>query len=128
MKIRGNSMTVPLKPVQANDTRDAVCKALYGRLFNWLVSNINISIDISKERRSFIGVLDIFGFENFQVNSFEQLCINYANEKVNFAENSNSFLSSNNFSISTFSSWNRRNIPAKKSNGIPFHLWIIRSV
>jgi myosin heavy subunit len=61
MKIRGQAITVPLKPEQAADTRDALSKGLYGRLFNWLVDHINLSINVG-ETKSFIGVLDIFGY------------------------------------------------------------------
>lgn len=83
-KIRNEVFRVPLKPEEASDVRDAIAKALYGRQFNWLVERINRSISKSASinARSFIGVLDIFGFENFLNNSFEQLCINYANEKL----------------------------------------------
>ncbi|CAI5446075.1 unnamed protein product [Caenorhabditis angaria] len=67
-------------------TRDALAKALYERLFSWVVSQINESINVqtsSKYSKSHvIGVLDIYGFEIFGSNSFEQLCINYCNEKL----------------------------------------------
>ena len=64
-----------------------MAKTIYGKLFNWLVEKINLSISERMNAKSgknmkFIGLLDIFGFEIFKVNSFEQLCINYANEKL----------------------------------------------
>jgi len=62
-------------------SRDALSKALYHRLFLWIVNKINSQL--SKERsQKFIGVLDIAGFEIFKVNSFDQLCINYTNERL----------------------------------------------
>jgi myosin-5 len=54
---------------------------MYGRLFDWLVQRINISFGEAKDELT-IGVLDIFGFEIFDNNAFEQFCINYANEKL----------------------------------------------
>ncbi|XP_066385776.1 protein OPAQUE1-like isoform X7 [Miscanthus floridulus] len=62
--------------------RDTLAKTVYARLFDWLVDNINKSIGQDMESRSQIGVLDIYGFECFKYNSFEQLCINFANEKL----------------------------------------------
>uniref|UniRef100_A0A8C3HJL3 Unconventional myosin-Ia n=1 Tax=Chrysemys picta bellii TaxID=8478 RepID=A0A8C3HJL3_CHRPI len=63
--------------------RDALAKNIYNRLFNWLVNRINASIKVdSSERRKVMGVLDIYGFEIFQNNSFEQFVINYCNEKL----------------------------------------------
>ncbi|CAH8641262.1 unnamed protein product [Heterobilharzia americana] len=62
---------------------EAISKSIYEKLFLWLVARINKTLD--KNRRpgaSFVGILDIAGFEIFQVNSFEQLCINYTNEKL----------------------------------------------
>lgn len=78
---RGETFTTPLNPVQASDSRDGLCKALYSSLFSWLVRGINEKIEVLVGKLS-IGVLDIFGFEDFAKNSFEQLCINYANEKL----------------------------------------------
>ncbi|XP_067673678.1 myosin heavy chain, striated muscle-like [Haliotis asinina] len=60
----------------------ALAKSLYDRVFNWLVKRVNQSLDTNKPRQFFIGVLDIAGFEIFDFNSFEQLCINYTNERL----------------------------------------------
>lgn len=59
-------------------------KAVYDRLFTWIVNKINSVIDVAdvKKRGTVIGVLDIYGFEVFDANSFEQFCINYCNEKL----------------------------------------------
>ncbi|XP_042053293.1 myosin-1-like isoform X1 [Salvia splendens] len=68
---------------QAMDTRDALAKSIYSYLFDWLVEQINKSLAVGKRRtgRS-ISILDIYGFESFERNSFEQFCINYANERL----------------------------------------------
>lgn len=65
-------------------TRDALIKAIYDRLFTWIVSMINSAIEVPKSnfKNTLIGVLDIYGFEIFDINSFEQFCINYCNEKL----------------------------------------------
>uniref|UniRef100_A0A8B9J5Q4 Myosin IHa n=1 Tax=Astyanax mexicanus TaxID=7994 RepID=A0A8B9J5Q4_ASTMX len=63
--------------------RDALAKAIYGRTFTWLVNRINESLENQDaSRKTVIGLLDIYGFEVFYVNSFEQFCINYCNEKL----------------------------------------------
>lgn len=73
----------PMTHDQASDCRDALAKSLYSNLFRWLVDQINDTIGVASTRvESFIGILDIFGFEHFETNSFEQFCINYANEKL----------------------------------------------
>ncbi|GAB0202976.1 myosin-IIIb-like [Grus japonensis] len=70
---------------QAEDARDSIAKVAYGRVFGWIVCKINEllaeNVDPEVELRE-IGILDIFGFENFAVNRFEQLCINLANEQL----------------------------------------------
>ncbi|KAF0287019.1 Myosin heavy chain, muscle [Amphibalanus amphitrite] len=60
----------------------ALAKGMYDRLFKWLVKKVNVTLDTKQKRASFIGVLDIFGFEIFDFNGFEQLCINFTNEKL----------------------------------------------
>lgn len=101
--IRGEAIFQDLNPEQAANSRDALSKALYGRTFAWLVSRLNelmatsLSSDhttvgaSAMENLQVIGVLDIFGFEIFQINSFEQLCINYANEKLQQQFNEHTF-------------------------------------
>ncbi|KJE90748.1 myosin-X [Capsaspora owczarzaki ATCC 30864] len=79
--LRGESITTPLDGAQAEESRDSLAMALYSRVFSWIITRINKTIH-AKETFLSVGVLDIFGFENFQVNSFEQFCINYANEKL----------------------------------------------
>eukprot|EP01087_Luapelamoeba_hula_P006044 TRINITY_DN16196_c0_g1_i1.p1 TRINITY_DN16196_c0_g1~~TRINITY_DN16196_c0_g1_i1.p1 ORF type:complete len:1514 (-),score=442.75 TRINITY_DN16196_c0_g1_i1:68-4609(-) len=71
-----------LNKVKAAASRDALAKGLYGRLFNWVVKKINNTLSHPSKKAYFIGVLDISGFEIFEKNSFEQLCINYTNEKL----------------------------------------------
>ncbi|XP_062521649.1 myosin-VIIa-like [Corticium candelabrum] len=80
----GEIIYSPMSKQQALDVRDAFVKGIYGRGFIWIVDKINKTIFKPKgdKGRVSIGVLDIFGFENFTMNSFEQLCINYANENL----------------------------------------------
>lgn len=77
---------VPQNPVQASTRRDAVAKSFYERMFDLIVARINQALepeeDGTDEEMLSIGVLDIYGFEIFQNNGFEQLCINYVNEKL----------------------------------------------
>ncbi|KAK2172331.1 hypothetical protein NP493_972g00051 [Ridgeia piscesae] len=83
---RGESVTTTMGTESSMDVRDAFVKGVYGRMFIWLVQKINKAIykpsQDTRHYRKSIGVLDIFGFENFGKNSFEQLCINYANENL----------------------------------------------
>ncbi|KAK3164631.1 hypothetical protein QOZ80_1AG0022100 [Eleusine coracana subsp. coracana] len=75
-------ITRTLDPDSALVSRDAFAKTIYSRLFDWIVEKINVSIGQDPNSKQLIGVLDIYGFESFKVNSFEQLCINYTNEKL----------------------------------------------
>ncbi|KFY20781.1 hypothetical protein V491_03434 [Pseudogymnoascus sp. VKM F-3775] len=82
---RGEKITSNLTQQQATVVRDSVAKFIYSSLFDWLVESINHGLateDVLSRVNSFIGVLDIYGFEHFAKNSFEQFCINYANEKL----------------------------------------------
>jgi len=84
MVVRGQEpMDISLGVDEAKAARDALAKFVFAKLFDWLVLRINKSIGTGggQKGRS-IGILDIFGFEIFQLNSFEQLCINFANEKL----------------------------------------------
>jgi myosin-5 len=89
MKTAGEVFKVPLKPALAKDTCEAWAKEIYNKLFLWLVRACNNATcaeeNYDGERKTDfgnIGLLDIFGFESFPINGFEQLCINYANEKL----------------------------------------------
>lgn len=85
---KGEELNSPLNLEQAASARDALAKAIYGRTFSWLVSKINKSLAYKGTEMhklgssSVIGLLDIYGFEVFQHNSFEQFCINFCNEKL----------------------------------------------
>eukprot|EP00946_MAST-07B_sp_MAST-7B-sp1_P004575 g4575.t1 len=83
-----------LEPPAASEARDSMIKGLYGKMFDWIVRRVNKSLNLQHSEHSdadedtalsdncVVGVLDIFGFEIFEHNSFEQLCINFANEKL----------------------------------------------
>ncbi|KAG7487450.1 hypothetical protein MATL_G00023560 [Megalops atlanticus] len=93
---RGETIVRPNTVEKAVEVRDAMGKALYGRLFSWIVNRINSLLrpdnQLSEEDKGLnIGILDIFGFENFKRNSFEQLCINIANEQIQFYFNQHIF-------------------------------------
>uniref|UniRef100_A0AAX7T6H2 Myosin VC n=1 Tax=Astatotilapia calliptera TaxID=8154 RepID=A0AAX7T6H2_ASTCA len=74
-----------VKPVpkdRAVNARDALAKHIYAHLFDCIINRINTALQVPGKQHAFIGVLDIYGFETFDINSFEQFCINYANEKL----------------------------------------------
>nr|XP_033321660.1 unconventional myosin IC isoform X1 [Megalopta genalis]XP_033321661.1 unconventional myosin IC isoform X1 [Megalopta genalis] len=81
---RGDVVVSPLNRELAIYARDALAKAVYDRLFTWLVTRLNKSLQPVHDppRKMVMGILDIYGFEIFQKNSFEQFCINYCNEKL----------------------------------------------
>lgn len=82
---RSEKIVSNLNHKQSQVVRDSVSKYIYSLLFDWLVNLINRGLcpqEVQAKIHSFIGVLDIYGFEHFKVNSFEQFCINYANEKL----------------------------------------------
>ena len=79
--VTSERIATPLRDSECVETRDALCKTLYARLFDALVRQLNEAVATSAGALT-MGVLDIYGFEIFEVNSFEQLCINYCNEKL----------------------------------------------
>lgn len=79
---RGEVVLKSMNLAKVIASRDALVKALYGRLFIWIVNKINQVLSHPEKKQMFIGVLDISGFEIFPINSLEQLCINYTNEKL----------------------------------------------
>ncbi|KAF7827472.1 myosin-1 [Senna tora] len=83
MKVGNDNIVQKLTLSQAIDARDAMAKSIYACLFDWIIEQINKSLAVGKRRtgRS-ISILDIYGFESFDRNSFEQFCINYANERL----------------------------------------------
>jgi myosin-1 len=78
----GQTTVIQLKPHEAELSRDTFAKALYDKLFDFVVDTINKSILATAKPEITIGVLDIYGFEIFEKNSFEQFCINFCNEKL----------------------------------------------
>uniref|UniRef100_A0A8C4QNP2 Uncharacterized protein n=1 Tax=Eptatretus burgeri TaxID=7764 RepID=A0A8C4QNP2_EPTBU len=93
--MRGEEIRKLYTQQQAEDARDSMAKAIYARLFSWIVLKINqLVASKSNERLTEmreIGILDIFGFEKFEMNRFEQLCINLANEQLQFFFNKHVF-------------------------------------
>eukprot|EP00755_Sulcionema_specki_P023572 Sspe_Gene.79241::Locus_49661_Transcript_1_1_Confidence_1.000_Length_3882::g.79241::m.79241/K10356/MYO1; myosin I len=66
---------------QCKEVRDALAKSIYAKIFDWVVAEVNKAFD-TKDKSLMIGILDIYGFEIFEKNGFEQFCINYVNEKL----------------------------------------------
>ena len=86
LTVNGKTIKKPQNVAMAQDKRDALAKLTYSSVFLWLVSSVNKTLNVSNsesnEKIGFIGVLDIYGFECFETNGFEQLLINYCNEKL----------------------------------------------
>jgi myosin heavy subunit len=89
LTIGGKTFKKPSTVAMAEDKRDALAKMTYSCLFLWLVQSVNSTLgqpehqdDFEEGKLGFIGVLDIYGFECFEVNGYEQLLINYCNEKL----------------------------------------------
>lgn len=81
--VQGDRVVSPISAASAIESRDALVKAIYGHIFEFIVEMINKTLHKDRPLTSgSVGILDIFGFENFDFNSFEQLCINYANENL----------------------------------------------
>ena len=80
--VNGETTIAKHTPEKAGFARDALVKIMYARLFQYLVQRINQTVDNTGRASMYIGLLDVYGFEFFEVNSFEQLCINFANEKL----------------------------------------------
>ncbi|XP_035379484.1 unconventional myosin-Vc [Electrophorus electricus] len=80
--LSSETVVKPQPMERAINARDALAKHLYAFLFDCVIRRINQALQVPGKQHSFIGVLDIYGFETFDVNSFEQFCINYANEKL----------------------------------------------
>ncbi|ODM97208.1 Unconventional myosin-XV [Orchesella cincta] len=89
--VRQEKMTTPLTIDQSLDARDAIAKVLYSNLFSWLVNRINKIVFKGDSNSVCINILDIFGFEDFKENNFEQLLINYANESLQHIMNKHIF-------------------------------------
>jgi len=90
---RSTTYNIPLPPPKAQDGRDSLAQTLYGALFQFVVDHIQgfLKRNIGSTQTQVVGVLDIFGFEIFEKNSFEQLCINFANEKLQQHFNAHTF-------------------------------------
>ncbi|XP_039753050.1 myosin heavy chain, muscle isoform X3 [Pararge aegeria] len=82
IKVGNEFVTQGRNKDQVTNSVGALCKGIFDRLFKWLVKKCNETLDTKQKRQHFIGVLDIAGFEIFDYNGFEQLCINFTNEKL----------------------------------------------
>jgi len=113
--------------VQATAVRDALAKAIYDKLFDWIVQRVNSSMRARGQVANTIGILDIYGFEIFDTNSFEQLCINYVNEKLQVPT---AYLSTplifSKFSFNSPSEPNKRNTRESRLNGRQFNTLITK--
>ncbi|XP_056148607.1 unconventional myosin-IXb isoform X2 [Lampris incognitus] len=120
---------------EATTARDSMAKSLYSALFDWIVLHINHALLNRRDMEEsvsclWVGILDIFGFENFQSNGFEQFCINYANEKLQYYFNQHIFKLEQDEYLAEGITWNNINytdnmgciqLISKKPSGL-FHL------
>ena len=81
-KVGGSEIASPIGKEECGNFRDSLAKGMYDKMFNWLVRRLNESLAPAVPSETYIGLLDIFGFELLEDNSFEQFCINYTNEKL----------------------------------------------
>ena len=84
-QVRGETFESPVDGAEATSSRDSLARSLYGRMFDWIVDRANAALGGGGDAASdlqCIGVLDIFGFETFETNTYEQFCINFTNEKL----------------------------------------------
>ena len=98
IEVRGEKNRILNKPEEAREACDSFAKAVYNNLFDWIVKKINQCVQ--GQKGLFIGILDIFGFEIFKQNNFEQLCINFTNEKLQQHFNTNTFKEEENVYVS----------------------------
>jgi Myosin head (motor domain) len=105
--------------VQATAVRDALAKAVYDKLFDWIVQRVNASMRARGQVSNTIGILDIYGFEIFDTNSFEQLCINYVNEKLQVRRPLLTPLIHSKSLFNSPSKPNKRNMRESRLNGRP---------
>lgn len=128
VKASGETLIMQYKLPEAIAARDALAKCLYGALFEWIVLQVNHALlnkDQALHTGHSIGVLDIFGFEDFGMhNNFEQICINYANEHLQYYFNLVgspqcllNFATHFDSNSSTSSNMSKKNINARASNG-----------
>ena len=83
--IRGETVVSLHTTAQAEASQASLAKSLYSLMFDWIVQRLNVGMQTTEANPRFIGILDIIGFEIFQVNSFEQLCINFTNGALPFS-------------------------------------------
>ena len=79
---RGSIVKIPQNADQATQIRDALAKEMFSRTFDFIIQRVNRAMASTGYRGNTLGILDIFGFEIFEHNLFEQLCINFVNEKL----------------------------------------------
>ena len=127
---RSEKIVTSLNANQATVGRDSVAKFVYSMLFDWIVKIVNTKLERPSDAatESFIGVLDIYGFEHFKKNSFEQFCIVSDSVAMNSRSRITPMRNYNRNSIGMFSNWNKKNMSLKRSTGYVFSVPIDASV